>query len=429
MPAQGASHSGFSVAHLPWLIAGAIAGYLLVMLTNPARTAFRDGWRATRRYPVLWLTFGAFGFASTLFQLAIRIYSYCVLPPGDRPVFMWLRAAWRDPNFWLTGSPESLWWMPPHGLADAARAAFLPAIESVAGIFNNLVSTFPLACVAAVLLLINWDGHQMVLHRALRRRFRLWGWLAYFGILIGALAVIAKVLLYAAPPLLRLDGSAALLWYQWSPVVVWIAFIFEYFFGVCIQIYLILHAYCWVRGITFDEPRLLDFAIRRFSFVVKWAAVVVILSSVCIDLPLILKNFAPFQNWLAVDDATMDFRLRLARATLAGFLLVFPTIQITLTFHSESLRRALSDHMQFLLRHWWTFGWFLIVAGVHFYLFIGFNLVCSRALGEGTAPGILWSLLSPWVNGLVGAWLLASWVCVFRTLDHARSPYENWIKF
>ena len=106
MPAQGASHSGFSVAHLPWLIAGAIAGYLLVMLTNPARTAFRDGWRATRRYPVLWLTFGAFGFASTLFQLAIRIYSYCVLPPGDRPVFMWLRAAWRDPNFWLTGSPE-----------------------------------------------------------------------------------------------------------------------------------------------------------------------------------------------------------------------------------------------------------------------------------------------------------------------------------
>jgi hypothetical protein len=319
--------------------------------------------------------------------------------------------------------------VPPHGLHDAARDAVLPAIESVAGIFNNLVSTFPLASVAAVLLLTNWDGHQMVLQRALRRRFAVWGWVAWAGILLGALAVIGKVLLYAAPPILNLEGNLALLWFQWSPVIVWIAFLFEYFFGVCIQIYLILIGYCWVRGLTFDHPRLLDFAIRRFSYVLKWAAVVVILSSLFIDLPLILKNFSPFQTWLTVDDATLDRRVQLARAGLAGFLLIFPTMQITLTFHSESILKALHDHAQFLRRYWWRFGWFLILAGVHFYLFVALNLLLGRALGDGTAPGVAWSLLAPWLNGVVGAWLLASWVCIFRSCDHDRALQENWIKF
>ncbi|MGB8167396.1 MAG: hypothetical protein WCF18_07880 [Chthoniobacteraceae bacterium] len=428
MPTPGAFVFGISKAPLPWLLAGAVIGYLLLMFTNPVSSALRDGWRAVRRYPALWLAFGAFGFANTLFQFVIRIYSYFVLPAGDRPVFMWLRAAWRDPQFWFTGSPESFWYVPPHGLRDAARDAVLPAVESVAGIFNNLVSTFPLASVAAVLLLMNWDGHQMVLQRALRQRFKLWGWFAYAGILLGALAVIAKVLLYAAPPILQLEGSSALLWFQWSPVVVWIAFLFEYFFGVCIQIYLILLAYCWVRGITFDHPRLLDFAIRRFAFVLKWAAVVVTVSSLFLDLPLILKNFTPFQAWFMVDDATLDFRVWVARSVLAGFLLIFPTMQITLTFHNESIIKALHDHRQFLRRHWWRFGWFLIVAGVHFYLFVALNLVCGRALGDGTAPGIVWAFVAPWLNGVVGAWLLASWVCVFRNCDHARA-HEEWIKF
>lgn len=429
MPLAGAFQFGFSKAPFSWLLAGALIGYLIVMFTNPVHLALRDGWRAIRRYPVLWLTFGAFGFASVTFQLLIRIYSFCVLPPGDRPAFMWARAAWRDPKFWLSGSPESIWWIPPHGWQDAARDAVLPAVESVAGIFNNLVSTFPLASIAAVLLLINWDGHQMVLQRALRQRYGVWGWLAYGGLLLSALAVIAKVLLYAAPPIFHFEGEFALLWFQWSPVVAWVAFVFEYFFGVCLQIYLILLAYCWVRGLTFDHPRLLDFAIRRFAFVVKWAAVVVILSSLFIDLPLMLKNFAPFQPWLATDDATLDLRVRLARSALAGFLLIFPTMQITLTFHNESILQGLRDHRHFLQRHWWRFGWFLIAALVHFYLFITLNLLCGRALGDGTALGITWSLLAPWLNGIVGAWLLASWVCVFRSCDHLRSEHENWIKF
>lgn len=411
------------------LIVGALLGYSVMMFTNPVRVSFRDGLRAIRRYPALWITFGAFGFAHALFELALRVYGYCVLPPGDRPQFVWVRAAWRDSQFWLTGSPESLWFVPPGGLRSAATEAVLPAIESVAGIFNNLVSTFPLAAVAAALLLVNWGGHQMVLQRALRKRAGFFGWLVHAGILLGALAAIGKVLLYALPAVLRLSGAAALAWLQWAPVVVWVSFLFEYFFGVCVQIYLILLAYCWVRGVSFAPARLLDFAIRRFAFVLKWAAVVVLASSVFIDLPLILKNFAPFQDLFAVDEETMNSRLQLARSIIAGLLLILPTMQITLTFHNESLRSALRDHAVFLARHWWRFAWFLIVAAVHFHFFVALNLLCTRALGDGTAPGIAWSLLAPWLNGVVGAWLLASWVCLFRACDHARSMHENWIKF
>jgi hypothetical protein len=32
----------------------ALAGYVLLMLSNPLRESFRDGWRCIRRYPVIW---------------------------------------------------------------------------------------------------------------------------------------------------------------------------------------------------------------------------------------------------------------------------------------------------------------------------------------------------------------------------------------
>lgn len=429
MLVPGAATLALVAPSLSWLIGGALFGYVLLMTTNPVRVVLRDGWRATRRYPALWFTFGSFGFAYAFFEFIKRIYSHQILSPEDRPPMGWLREAWRDPNLWLTGSPESIWFLPPDGMREAARAAILPAGESMAGIFNNLVTTFPLATIAALLLLANFGGHRAVLLRALRSRFGIWGMPAFAAILGCAVAVIIKLLLYAATPLLRLEGTAALLWIEWSPVVVWLAFIFEYLFGVCIQIYLILVAYCWVRGLTFDHAKLLDVAIRRFGFVVKWAAVVMALSTILIDLPLILKNFAAFQSWFPADVETVDRRLQVARFILTGFLFVFPAMQVTLTFHSESLRAAFRDHMRFIVRNYWLLSWFLIIAGVHFFLFHLLNLVCALALGEGTAPGIAWSLLAPWLGGLIGAWLLASWVCLYKYCDHGRAMHESWIKF
>ena len=110
---------------------------------------------------------------------------------------VWAREAWRDPQLWLTGSPESLWYLPPYSVRQAVFENALPAFESVAGIFNLLVTTFPLSAFAAFLFFINWEGHHAVLVRALRKRFGLWGWLLYAGIVVCALAALAKPLLYA----------------------------------------------------------------------------------------------------------------------------------------------------------------------------------------------------------------------------------------
>ena len=224
---------GFQSAQVPWLVCGALGLYLLAMFLNPARSSLRDGLRAIRRYPMLWLPLGVFGFAYALFQLALDVYFHRVFPEATRPVFVWVRAA------------EPFWHLAPGQLAGLARDALLPSLESVAGIFNNLVSTFPLAAVAAVLLFANYDGHHGVLWRALRHRFDRFAGAVYGGILVCALAAIAKPLLYLIAR--YVDGQ---LWFQWSPVVVWLAFLFEYFFGVCVQIYLILLAlfFLWWNG-------------------------------------------------------------------------------------------------------------------------------------------------------------------------------------
>ncbi len=401
----------------PYFLCGAFGGYLLVMFTNPVRTGLRDGWRAIGRYQTLWVTLGVFGFCDALFQLAQRVYFHAVLPAGERPIFVWAREAWRDPQYWLTGSPESLWFLPHAAFLESLRDAALLALQSLAGIFNNIVTTFPLSALAAVLLLVNWEGHHAVLIRALRRRFGHFGWAVHLAIVVCALAAIAKPFIYVMPQLLHLRGAGAEMWFGWAPVVVWLSVLFEYLFGVCIQIYLILLAFIWVRGLTFTHRTLLDVAIRRFSYVVKWAALVMLLSTLCIDAPLILKNFPAFAAWFPENELFAS-RLNISRAALAVFLLLTATMQIMLTFHSESWRCAMRDHLRFVWKNAWPFAWFLALAALHLFALHACDLVVRRAIGEGTALWVGWTLAFPWLAGIVCAWLLASWVCVFKRCEH-----------
>ncbi len=412
-----------------WLILGALLGYLLVMWSNPIRASLRDGLRVLRRYPALWLTFGIFGFGYALFDLGVRLYLFCSLPPGQGPFFIWARSPYRPDWSWIYGLRDSLWYLqatPGHGLA---RAAVLPALDSTAGIFNNYTSTFPLAAIAGLLLLINFDRRQSVLFQALRKRYGGWGWLPHAGILLCALAALIKPALFVLPN--YLDGTGLAIWAQWSRVIAWPAFLFEYLFGIYIQVYLILLAYCWVRGISFRHEHLLDFAIRRSSFVLRWAAVVMLLSTVFIDLPLILKNFARFHDWFSADEATLNHRLSVARVVIDAILLFFATMQITLIFHSESLRKAFHSHAVFVFRNAWPFGWFLVLTVLHFYLLHTMNIACLGGFGEGTALWVAWRLAFPWMAGIVGAWLLASWVCIYRRCNVGRTHAqpEDWIQF
>jgi hypothetical protein len=399
---------------------------MLVVYTNPVRASLRDGLRCARRYSSLWITLGLLGFANAAFKFGVNLYLYFAAAPEMRPPLTWVREAWRDQNLWLTGSPQSVWYLPPHAIRDAVRLSALPALENVAGIFNFLVTTFPLSAFAAFLFFVNWESHHAVLFRALRKRFGIWGWPLHGGICLCALAALAKPLLYAAPMFLQgRSPEAVAAWFQWAPVVDWLSFLFEYLAGVCVQICLILVAYCWVRGISFTHQHLIDFAIRRFSFVVRWALLVMLMSSALLNVPLILKNFAPFQSVFPPEPAIFAPRLDHAREVITFVLLLFTSMQITLTFHSESLLRAFQDHWQFVRRNWWALGWFLIVAGIHFYLLRVALTLVQRGLGEATALGITWSLIVPWLNGLMAAWLLASWVCFYRHSDLARTPQPS----
>lgn len=397
----------------PWLLlAGAVAGYLILLTATPIRASLLDGFRCLRRYPILWGTLALFGFSYAVFQIGLRLLEMQVLPEGERPILQWSHA-----------------WFFPHAYRLAtAKASILPAFESVAGIFNNLFTTFPFSAVAALLLLINWQGHHVVLNQALRRRFGPRGWLIYAGISVCAIAALVKpILLYAGLPTLgRCFPGVTLL--PILAIVDWLSFLFEYLFGVCIQVYLILLIYVWVRGVNFTFAHLLDFAIRRFSSVMKWAAVVLILSSALIHLPLIFSSLMPFSNLLASPRVIL-YVDHIARPLLVVFLISCSTLQATLTFHSESLRKAFRDHLRFLRKNAAPIVWFLLVAWIHFYIFHFLDSVLLRGLGDGTALGLLWQVTAPLIQAFIAAWLLASWVCVFKRADTGRSQDETWVAF
>ena len=395
------------------LLAAGTAGYFLLLAGNPLRASLRDGFRCLQRYPALWTIPGAFGFFYALFHLGLRLLERDLLREGERPIFQWSRA-----------------WFFPHAMqVEGLKASILPAFESAAGIFNNVITTFPLSAAAALLLLVNWKGHHMVLNRALRKRYGRWGWLLYGIISACAVAAVAKPLMYAGLPMLaRIGPGLYPVSFTLSFVVDWLSFVFEYLFGVCIQIYLILLVYVWVRGLHASSSHLLDFAIRRFSSVMKWAALVVLLSSILIHLPLILSTVPPFSTWTSGYEV-FRYVNRVARPLLAVFLLCFTTPQIVLTFHSESFRQAVRDHFCFMRKNAGTMSWFIVVASVSFFAFQFLNHALKAGLGEGTAMGILWSLSAPLIETFIAGWLLASWVCVYKRADTGRSQEEDWVAF
>src|SRR3954462_10420998 len=138
-----------------WLLLGCVAGDALVMWTNPVRASLRDGARALKRYPALWLILGCCGFGYALFHLAAQVYLAMRMPEDSPGRFIFFRQPFRWEAAWWYGSEKSFWYLPPGSVSDAGYDAIALAVESTAGIFNNLVSTFPLASLASLLLWIN----------------------------------------------------------------------------------------------------------------------------------------------------------------------------------------------------------------------------------------------------------------------------------
>src|SRR5205807_10442601 len=99
----------------------------------------------------------------------------------------------------------------------------------------------------------------------------------YLILLLSAVAALLKPIVFWALPIWggSLPAQGVL---QVSASVDAVAFIFEYLFGVYIQVYIITVCFAWIRGLCFEEGELFTFGIRRFSYVLEWAGIVVLVS-------------------------------------------------------------------------------------------------------------------------------------------------------
>jgi hypothetical protein len=380
---------------------GMLGGYLLLMFTSPVRIALRDGLRCLMRFKRLWLVFALLALAYAAFQFAI--FTPLQATSDLRP---------EQFRFWET------WHWPAFG--EVWRESALHALEGVAGIFDAAATTYPLSVVAAVLLIVNWRGLHASLIRALHKQFGFGGWLIYLAVLLSAIASLAKPLIYLRNPIWRHFLSTGEI-LQVSALVDSVAFLFEYLCAVYIQVYLITVALAWIKGLQFREGELLRFAMRRFSFVLKWLGLVVLASTLLLRLPLLVAYFRDVPG-------VLDY-LPLGRCLMAVLIICFGTMQISLVLHNESLREAFAAHWLFVRRHALRFGWFLLIAALHYWFLALADATVHAAATDRPLALILWKLFYILARALVTGWLLASWVCLFRQCEIGRVNRETWIRY
>ena len=380
---------------------GLCSGYVIVLLFNPVRLALRDGLRCILRFKRIWITFTVLGFAYSVFQFA-------TFTPIHQSA---------DLDFSQIMSPGSWDWP---SFFEVWREVPLPALEGVAGIFDNATTTYPLSILAAILLLINWRGLHGALFRALGKRYGIWGYVIYAMLLISAIATLLKPIAFWRLPEWGGNVPAAGL-LQISATIDAVAFIFEYLFGVYIQVYLITVCLAWIKGLSFGEQDLFEFAMRRFSYVLEWAGIVVIAGTLIVRAPLLL---AYFRNVPGV----LDY-LPLERFIMSALIISFASVQISLVLHNETLPAALSAHREFIRRNAFRFGWFLLIAALHFFFLTACDAIVRTAIADRVVAVIIWKIFYVLARGLITGWLLASWVCLFRQCETRRANQETWIRY
>src|SRR4029450_9379289 len=284
-----------------------------VMLFAPVRRALVDGLHCLRRYQRIWITFAVLGFGYFVFQFVIFT-----------PIRHWADLELSQLNSlaqWAWPTLSEIW-----------METLLPALEGVAGIFDSATTTYPLSVIAAVLMVVNWRGLHGALVRALWKRYGFCGGLVYLILLLSALASLLKpIVFWRLPEWSGLVPAAELL--RISASVDAIAFIFEYLLGVYIQVYLITVCLAWIKGVRFEEGELFRFAMRRCGSVLEWGGIVVAFSTLIVRLPLVLAYFTNIPG-------VLDY-LPIARVLMSALIIVFCSVQISLTLHNETVVEAM----------------------------------------------------------------------------------------
>ena len=300
----------------------------------------------------------------------------------------------------------------PRDLGASAGQAWLPALELLAGLFNQAVVSYPTSALAALLFLANWRGHQMQFLRAAKRRLRRWWLGVYLGLLLCAFAAFCKPIYSLSIYWLNqyFDGILLL---RVGAVIDWLSFQFEYLFGLLIQIFLVLLAFIWIRGLNSEPGRIFEFALKRAVFAAKWAGVVLLTTLLLIHLPL-LTSYVWITQQTDFTNAVVQYIDETARPLIAVALILFCSIQITLILHNETLREAVHEHTQLARRHWSRIIWFLVVAGLHFFAISWLNEFVVEGFPKDSVPSLLFSVLFTIGRAFLAAWFLATWVCLYR---------------
>jgi hypothetical protein len=269
-------------------------------------------------------------------------------------------------------------------------------------------------------MIINWRGLHGALLRALRKRYRLWSYFIYLSLLLSALASLFKpIVFWRLPEWSSLVSAAGLL--RISATVDTVAFIFEYLFGVYIQVYLITVCLAWIKGVSFEEGELFRFAMRRFSYVLEWAGIVVVVSTLVVRLPLLLAYFTNIPG-------VLDY-LPIERVFMSGLIIAFCSVQISLALHNETLGEAIHAHRRFIRENAGRFAWFLIICGIHFFGIMICDAIVRSAVADRLGALFIWKFIFACLRGIVTGWLLASWVCLFRQCESGRVNQEKWIQY
>jgi hypothetical protein len=340
----------------------------------------------------MWIWLSVLGLAYLIFQV-LQAYQFGEGGLSLRSLFFW--PAFRPPDWGIS-----------------ARRAWLPALEMLAGLFNQAVVSYPTSALAAFLFLINWRGYQMQLLRVAKDRLSRW-WLGiYVGLVLCALAALCKPIFSLSIYWLNqyFDGFLLL---RVGAIIDWLSFQFEYLFGLVIQILLVVLTFIWIRGLNSEPGRVFEFALKRVVFAAKWTGVVLLASLLLIHLPLLISYLWITQQ-IDFTNAVIHYIDQTARPLIAVALILFCSIQINLTLHNETLREAVHEHAQLARRYWFRMVSFLVVAGLHLFVLIWLNDLIVEAFPKYSVPNLFFSALFTLGRAFLAAWFLASWVCLYR---------------
>lgn len=348
------------------------------------RRAYLDGWRCVLRHGALWKVPAGFAFAYGVFGLALEMWVSHLAGREPRPLFLFNLA-----------QPE---------ISPLIAKGLIPAGEQLAATLTCLVSVFPLSCVAAFLLLVNYRGLGREIFKMTRARYGAGIWVILPVAVICILCAMVKPVafvglifiakMYAVPSVLSL-----------GVVVNTLSFVFEFLLGTTIQLCLLFTAYGWVRGLSLNDERLLPFAVRRLGYVLKWSLVIVAATLAIFHVPFL---------WDTLHSGSMSWNPEAwARPFLSIVTLIFGTVQIHLAFHNTTLKQAVAANFQFLKSNGLHYLGFLLTA-FGFLLIAHVVSMLGAELFGGSLAGMTWAILTQTLAAAMGGWLLASWVCFFK---------------